>query len=489
MDYTVEKANRYIAEHKHLLRQEYRLSYHLMGELGWINDPNGFVQYKGMYHMFYQHYPYKSEWGPMHWGHAVSEDLVTWRHMPIALAPDKPYDRDGCFSGSAIVKDDKLYLMYTGHILTGPDNDRDYKQVQNLAVSEDGIHFTKIADNPVISSDQIPQGVSQKDFRDPKVFEQDGGYYVVLGSNDGQGHGLTLLYRSQDLLQWEYVGILAKSQGEMGDNWECPDFFSLGDQHILMLSPQRMPAQGLDYHNLHSTVYMQGKWEQRTETFTPDRYAPMDYGFDFYAPQSMVDESGRRIVMAWMEAWEKPIVTQQDHHWAGALSLPREMIATPEGSIQFSPIAELKRYRSELEELEPQALHGELLLPYAGDCYELLAVFEPQESEQLGVKLRRSADGEQYTLLSYQASEQLFTLDRDRSGEGERGQRHTRIALVDGMLRLHIFVDRSSVEVFLQQGEKVMTARIYPSQEATGISLFSTGRSKLHRLLKWDLRC
>jgi beta-fructofuranosidase len=488
MTYTIEKANAFIAEHKEQIKDTYRLQYHLMGELGWINDPNGFVQFNGKYHMFYQHYPYASEWGPMHWGHAVSEDLISWEYMPIALAPDMPYDCDGCFSGSAIVKDGKLYLMYTGHILTGPNQEQDYKQVQNIAVSEDGIHFEKIKQNPVISSDQIPEGVSQKDFRDPKMFWHKDAYYTVLGSNDSQGNGLILLYTSPDLISWSFVSVMAKSEGEMGDNWECPDFFSLGEQQLLLFSPQRMPSQGLDYHNLHSTVYMWGEWDKHTGLFHKGGYAPVDQGFDFYAPQTTLDHKGRRIVMAWMDTWNIRIVTQEkQHHWAGALTLPRQMVCTDDGAIYFHPIEEIEQYRGEAHSFSELEFDGEQLLPFTGECYELEAKFDVQHSKTFGLKLRATEQKEYYTELRYDSAFNLFTLNREHSGEGEGGARQTRIELEQGKLNLRIFVDKSSVEVFLQQGAKVLTARIYPPDGARNIMLFSDGTCRLDSLTIWEL--
>ena len=266
-----------------------------------MNDPNGFVQYKGQYHMFYQHFPYKSVWGPMHWGHAVSRDLISWTYLPVALAPDQTYDKDGCFSGSAMEKDGRLYLMYTGHIITGPDKDNNYIQKQNMAVSSDGVVFEKLADNPVIDNSQIPEGASLKDFRDPKVFERDGSYYVVLGSNDGKGNGQILLYRSEDLIHWTFVNVMAQSDGTLGDNWECPDLFALGGRDVLLMSPQRVPAQGDDYRNLHSTTYMLGELDTVSGKFHYDAYLPVDYGFDFYAPQTTRDDQGRRIMIGWMD--------------------------------------------------------------------------------------------------------------------------------------------------------------------------------------------
>ena len=175
--YTVERANRFIEENKHLVNTQYKPEEHFSAEIGWINDPNGFVYFRGEYHLFYQFYPYDSVWGPMHWGHAKSKDLITWEHLPVALAPDQDYDRNGCFSGSAIVKDDRLWLMYTGHI----EEETGVRQVQNMAFSDDGIHFEKIEQNPVATGADLPDELIAADFRDPKLFEKDGRYYSVVG--------------------------------------------------------------------------------------------------------------------------------------------------------------------------------------------------------------------------------------------------------------------------------------------------------------------
>ena len=162
------KANEFIEKNAQTVNQEYRNKFHLMAPIGWMNDPNGFVYYQEEYHLFYQYYPYDSIWGPMHWGHAKSKDLIHWEHLPVALAPGESYDKEGCFSGSAIEKDGKLYLIYTGHNVV----EGQVRQVQCLAVSEDGIHFEKYAGNPIIAEDHLASVATTEDFRDPKVFQR-----------------------------------------------------------------------------------------------------------------------------------------------------------------------------------------------------------------------------------------------------------------------------------------------------------------------------
>lgn len=185
----VQKANQYIREKRTEVVDEYRNHFHLMAPVGWINDPNGFIYFRGEYHLFYQFYPYDSVWGPMHWGHAKSKDLLHWEELPVALAPGESYDKDGCFSGSAIEKDGKLYLMYTGHTVVGEQ----VRQVQCLAVSEDGIVFKKYAQNPIIAEEHIADVAQIDDFRDPKVFQREGHFYSVVAAKTAESRGQILL--------------------------------------------------------------------------------------------------------------------------------------------------------------------------------------------------------------------------------------------------------------------------------------------------------
>ncbi|MCZ8514187.1 glycoside hydrolase family 32 protein [Paenibacillus filicis] len=482
--YTKESADRFIEENKHLLRQDYRLQYHLMAEYGWMNDPNGFIHYGGMYHLFYQHYPYEPYWGPMHWGHAVSRDLIRWDYLPVALAPGEGFDKDGCFSGSAIEHEGRLVLMYTGHTVTGPDKDRDYKQAQGLAVSEDGVRFDKWVGNPVIRYDQIPDGVSRKDFRDPKVFRRDGHYYTVLGSNDGRGRGLVLLYRSDDLTEWEFVSIAAMSDGTLGDNWECPDLLPLGGRDVLILSPQRVPSQGNNYRNLHSTTSMIGKLDLESGKFSYDHYCPVDYGFDFYAPQTASDPWGRRIVIGWMDMWENEMPTQRGHGWAGAMTLPREILQDGDRLI-YRPVGEIVAYRRNPHKAYDVDVEGERVMKVSGDSYELKVVFDAGDALEFGLKLRTGGDEE--TVLSYRPEHSLFRFNRDRSGIGPGGERRASVELEGGKLALRIFVDRSSVEVFIGRGEKVMTGRIYPGERSLGIKAYAVGACRIESFEKWDI--
>lgn len=483
----IAKAHSLINEKSRTVSQDdWRLHYHVMPEANWMNDPNGFCMWNGEYHLFYQHHPYSPEWGPMYWGHVKSKDLVHWERLPIALAPSESYDKDGCFSGSAIEKDGKLYLFYTGNQWTGPDQETDLKQVQCLAVSEDGIHFEKINENPVI--DEAPDGdIHPFHFRDPKVWKKGDMYYCVLGSQTKNRMGQALLYQSSDLIHWEFVNILAKGQGNQGYMWECPDLFQLDDTDVLVMSPQGVHPEGDYYHNLHQSVAVMGHFHQDKGNFTSEKWQILDHGFDFYAPQTMLDEQGRRIVIAWMAMWESEM-PEQKQDWAGAMTIPR-ILSIEKEKLRIDPIPELASLR--YDPIRYQKLivdQNKKLDGVHGDCLEMKVSIDAQEATKFGLNLRMNETGTERTNLTYYVDEEKIVLDRSKSGKGPGGVRKAPLALQNGKLQLHLFIDKSSVEIFMQNGEKVMSARIYPERDSTGIEFFSDAAIEMIQLEKWSLK-
>lgn len=292
-----------------------RLSVHFEPQKGWINDPNGLCFFQGQVHAFFQHYPYAAHWGPMHWGHAVSRDLLHWRELPIALSPDQPYeDGGGCFSGSAVEKDGRLWLFYTSV-------SKERGQAQSVAFSDDGVAFTKYPGNPVIP--QSPLDPASKDFRDPKVFPYGDGYRMVVGAG-AEGLASILLFRSADLLRWEYVGPLFQT-GEMGPVCECPDLFPLGDRWALLFSRMDTGA----------AQFILGDFDG--ERFTPQSFQQPETGTDFYAPQTFLDGRGRRLCVAWLYHWKRPV--PEGAARAGALTVPRE-VRLEDGRVLLAPAEE-----------------------------------------------------------------------------------------------------------------------------------------------------
>ena len=228
------KAQRAVEEQRGWVQQiaKKRQWYHFMPECGWMNDPNGVIFYKGKYHLFYQFYPYGPYWSAMHWGHAISDDLLHWTYLPVALAPSEPYDdcqKGGVFSGSAVEgKDERLYLFYTGTVVK---EDKVIK-TQCMAVSEDSINFKKYEGNPVIDATEYTES-------DPKVWKKDNKWYMVVGG-EKDCKGRAILYISDDLMEWTYFGTILESDGSLGAMWECPDIFSLDGLDVLVFGPMHL---------------------------------------------------------------------------------------------------------------------------------------------------------------------------------------------------------------------------------------------------------
>ncbi|HEX9189744.1 MAG TPA: hypothetical protein VGB87_21900, partial [Vicinamibacteria bacterium] len=351
----------------------WRPLWHFTPPAGWMNDPNGLAQLRGEYHLFYQYHPFGTDWGPMHWGHAVSLDLVRWRHLPIALAPTPGGpDAGGVFSGSAVEDGGGLSLLYTGH------GDR---QVQCLATSPDGRAFTKHPGNPVLASP--PEGFPAEHFRDPKVWRAEGRWWMVAGSKR-QGNGAALLYESKDLRRWSFKAVAAESDGTLGSMWECPDLFALGDRHVLVVSPE-----GLDRRK--ALVFV-GRLDYRTGRFAMESRHVADHGFDLYAPQSFEDAAGRRVVIGWMESWGSKTWPTKAWGWAGAMTVPRLLRLSADGTPLWAPVPEVETLRGQAVTVPAGDLEPGLrtLDAVRGESLDLELEIDPGTASEVALLVRRS---------------------------------------------------------------------------------------------------
>lgn len=489
---TLLEARKYEETTETLIGKEDRPIFHLSTRTGWMNDPNGFSVYKGEYHLFYQYHPYDSHWGPMHWGHAVSTDLLCWRYLPAALAPDTLYDKDGCFSGSAITLDDgRQMLMYTG-VCEEPQPDGTKKgiQTQCLAVG-DGTDYEKYPENPVLTKNDIPEDASQYDFRDPKVWRvSDGTYRCIVGSRPADGSGQILLYESKDAFHWNFKKIFARNQSRFGRMWECPDFFALDGKWVLLTSPQDMLPQDFEYHNGNGTLCLIGSYDDETETFIEEQDQAIDYGIDFYAPQTILTEDGRRVMIGWMQNWDTCDLHMENRNWCGQMSIPREL-SIRNGRLYQEPVRELKQLRHNEVRYQDVLVDGICSLDgIRGRIVELEVEIEPEDKDALYRKFAiRFAQNEIYhTKVSYRLQESTLKIDRKFSGSRRAiiHQRRAKVSAADGKIKLRLILDRYSVEVFVNDGEKAMTATLYTDQEADGISFMADGKVRMN-VVKWDL--
>lgn len=485
MTNAIDKANQAIKKLEKEMNKQYYPHFHLSPQAGWMNDPNGLVYYKGQYHAFYQHHPYNENWGPMHWGHAVSDDLITWRRLPIAIAPDHDYDKSGCFSGSAVDNNGELSLIYTGHIwLNGQGNDEHIRETQCLATSKDGINFKK--HGTVLTP---KEGIMH--FRDPKVFKQNGKWWMVVGQRETNDVGQVLLYRSTDLKDWKFEQVLISDIDPNVYMLECPDFFPLGDKWVLMFSPQGMQAKGYQYRNRFQSGYIVGDWEPGKPFSIIKSFQEMDFGHDFYAPQSFLAADGRRIMFGWMDMWESKMPSKHDK-WMGAFTLPRELILDRQNRVRNRPIKELVALREKPQSLTNIELNSELKnTKIESISCEINVEIDLVNSnaERFGLQLAATPDGKQATLLYIDLQANRIILDRSLSGIDLKGYRSVPLPKTK-KLTLHIFVDASSVEVFINKDLYSLSSRIYPKLPAKRlINLFAeNGQAKITKLDSWQLK-
>lgn len=456
--------------------KRYRQNFHIITPEGWLNDPNGLCYFQGYYHVFYQFHPYSAEWGPMHWGHVRSKDLVNWEQLPVALVPGDPEDKGGCFSGSAIVKGNRLYLIYTGHHYYDDGNLDHFWENQNVAYSDDGIHFTKYTDNPIIS---VPKDNTQH-FRDPKVWELDGQYYLVIGSQDKEKLGRILMYKSKDLLNWEYLGPIAKSHGQEteGSMWECPDFFRLNGQDVLICSPMGIKPTEKKYLNVSQTGYFVGQLDYKQPKFRRNNFSELDYGHNFYATQTFVDPTGRRILFGWMSPFDEEMLEKPDG-WAGSLTIPRELKLDGD-HLRMLPLKEYQQLRTKkIYDTNLQLAKSKKLdLPDIQHS-ELLIESELNTNDQLKWSLLENE--EEILSLNYDQKNGELTLYR----KGKDSFRYAQIKKTN-QLKLHIFIDTSSVEIFVNDGEAVFTERYYTQKKL--LTQFSTNGTLNVNVIAFNLK-
>jgi beta-fructofuranosidase len=474
MDLSAEVAARLAegeaAVQRALSEDPHRPIYHFLPVATWMNDPNGLIQWKGQYHLFYQYNPNGAYWGTMHWGHATSPDLVHWTDLPVALAPTPGSpDEDGVFSGCAVDHDGTPTFIYTGV--------RGEEQLPCIATSADDLlTWQKHPGNPVIAAP--PEELDTVMFRDHDAWREADRWYQVIGSGIRDVGGAAFLYRSPDLLRWEYIGPLCVGDSSRteplwtGSMWECPDFFKLGDRHVLVVSVR-------DEENLLYAAYLAGRYSDHA--FTPEVLGYVDTAGSFYAPQTLLDDRGRRIMLGWLREG-RSVEAQMASSLAGVMALPRVLSLSPEGTLLMELVPELERLRREHRSYEDVEIapSGFTALPGAeGDCLEIVAEIEPRDAGRVGLRLFRSPDGEEETLVLYDHRNGTLTVDPSRSSlspEVHRDAHSLPLQLDDAEpLRLRVFLDRSIVEVFANE-RACITARVYPTRpDSRDIGLFAKG--------------
>ncbi|AOK90875.1 glycoside hydrolase family 32 protein [Paenibacillus polymyxa] len=458
----------------------WRQAFHIQPPTGLLNDPNGFSYYQGEYHLFYQWFPLGTDHGMKYWYHLKSRDLVTWNSAGIGIAPGDYFDSHGAYSGSALEHEGKLHMMYTG-------NTRDENWIRHpyqcMAVMDENGHITKW-EHPVIAN--VPEGYTDH-FRDPKLWKDGDSFYCVIGAQRTNLTGCAVLYRSTDLRTWEFEGELCTGLESFGYMWECPDYFELNEAGVLIFSPQGLEPSGDENRNIYQSGYVIGKpLDTETRTLEHGAFHELDRGFDFYAPQTMIDPQGRRIMVAWMGLPDIEYPTDPNG-WAHCLTLPREL-TLHEGKLLQRPIPELTTLRRNREDRVADTLFSESKTyeGFTGTAYELICEVDLLSAKVFGIEFRASET--EKTVIKYNAVSRKLVLDRSQSGEpvatsyGEVRQ----CPWDKDHIKLHLFVDASSVEIFVNDGEEVFTSRIFPHPESDEIRFFADKGEALFQAVKWD---
>ncbi len=484
MDFKHVKKNeeKSVLENKKKVDSDFwRQKYHIQGIVGLINDPNGFSQFKGKYHMFYQWNPLRTDHTAKYWAHSVSDDLLNWERKETALRPDTWYSKNGVYSGSGIVVDEKLYLFYTGNVKDQEGNRESY---QCFAVSQDGEFFERWEPSIVNQPDGYTRHI-----RDPKIWEKDGVFYAVIGIQSDKLEGKTVLYSSKNLKEWKFLGEIAGANRaplkDFGYMWECPDYFQLKDEitgeivDILVMSPQGLEPEGDLYNNKYQSGYFLGKLNYSKPEFEINsEFKELDRGHDFYAPQSMEDNKGRRIMIGWMGVPEEEDYPTVEKGWLHCLTLPRELKLINNRLYQV-PITEMESIRGEKTEFNGK-VKG-YVETGSGFAYEMIAEFTDFSSD-FGLKVR--AGGNSETLLKFDFNDKKLILDRSKGIQPDKKPRKVFLGNID-RLKLQIFVDSSSIEVFVNDGEEVFSSRIFPEEGAEKIEVFSDNDLNV-KFEKWE---
>ena len=453
--------------------------FHIASNGGWINDPNGLCHYKGRWHVFYQLHPYGTQWGPMHWGHVSSPDMLHWRREPIMFAPSLEQEKDGVFSGSAVVGDDgKLRFYYTGHRWTnGHDNADGDWQVQMLAEADNDelTHATKrgmIIDCPL---DRVSHN-----YRDPKVWKTGDTWYMTFGVTSKEHRGQMWLFSSHEMVRWTYERVLFEHPDPDVYMLECPDFFPIQDAHgherwVIGFSAMGAKPSGFMNRNVSNAGYIIGDWTPGG-AFEPDsEFRLWDWGHNFYAPQSFVD-GDRHIMYGWMSPFTPPI-PMEDDGWCGNLTLPREITLGDDGDLHTTPVAEMTGLREHTTEFGSVRLDTNELKTIMADAQaveiEMTIDLRETTAERAGLRVHATDDGA-FTAIGYDAQTQRVVIDRQAAARGDRGYRAAPLSeqeLASGLLKLRVFVDRGCVEVYINDGRQVMSSYSYPSAGPRAVML------------------
>ncbi|MBV8672020.1 MAG: glycoside hydrolase family 32 protein [Acidobacteriaceae bacterium] len=445
-----------------------RPQYHLLPAANWMNDPNGPIYWKGQYHMFFQYNPNGAYWGDMHWAHAVSPDMVHWRHLPVALSPTPGGpDHDGCFSGSAVVNHGVPTFIYTGvasvpkEQATLSDGQHNFRETQCIATCDQPLLTTWMKDpTPVIAAP--PPGLEITGFRDPCPWRLGNWWYLNVGSGLRGKGGMILLYRSRDFRHWEYLhplieGTMPPGQApnaanpvDSGEMWECPDFFPIRDKYVLIYSTQ------------DKVFWQSGTLDTHSMRFHAVRTGVLDHG-SFYAPKTQLDKAGNRVLWGWIPE-TRPPEEYRAAGWAGMMSLPRVLDLDSKGRLTTRVLPTIDGLRA-----SEQSGTGTVIRDCCGEA-QLVAPLSDPLTFSLELQQGGKASAKELISLEWQPQAQTLLLNGSQIPALDPGQNSIEVtACIDG----------SVIEMFVN-GTFAWTKRFYYSgTRAPDIRVSASGTAQL----------
>ncbi|GFZ27309.1 sucrose-6-phosphate hydrolase [Lactobacillus corticis] len=456
-------------------RSQYQLRYHIRPKSGLLNDPNGFSYFNGAYHVFYQSFPFGAVHGLKSWMHMTSPDMVNWQEQGLAIAPDTTYDSHGAYSGSAIQQGDKLFLMYTGNHRT-----EDWERIpyQLGAWMDKTGKVTKLP-QPLFKN---PAGISEH-FRDPQVIKANGKFYAVLGAQTASDQtGQVMLYQSKDLLNWEKAGFLHFTDEKLGYMVECPNLVKVDGKYVLIFCPQGLSQEVSDYQNIYPNMYVifdDINWDT-LEAVNPSPLYNLDGGFDVYATQAFNDQDGTAYAISWVGLPDISYPTD-DENWANCLSQVKEL-HLKDGRLYQTPVSGI----ASLHEFEQSLENTPEICAVTDNQYELELTIAP--NQQGNLYLQTDKDLKHGVKLTFDTAAGYLALDRSQTSQPFNEKygliRSSRLPAQQAA-KLRIFVDHSLIEVFVNDGEQVLTGRYFTSPAASRIAFDQPVNYRGHY---WDMR-
>ncbi|MBH0168329.1 GH32 C-terminal domain-containing protein [Fictibacillus sp. 18YEL24] len=480
----------------------HRPRYHLIPPGHWMNEPHAPIFFKGKYHIFYQHNPKGPYWHYIHWGHLVSDDLVHWHDMPIALTPESgEVDPDGVWSGSACYDEFGVPALFftAGNDAVFPN------QMTGLArstYSEDGdvlLTKWKKVDKPV-TLQTIGVGMKIGDFRDPFVWKEDELWYQLVGTSHEDGGGTAALYTSSNLIDWKYQNLFYKTDHEkypyLGPIWELPVFLPIGEdeegnkKYVFLISPV---GEGADVE----VFYWIGVWDKEHYRFVPDQEEPqlIDVGdFHFTGPSGFIDPKTDRAIVFTITQGQRTLQEEYNAGWAHNGGLPLELYLRHDGGLGVRPIEEITSLRSEkLINLENVSVieANRLLAEIQSDSLEIQLVLKLKEIEEVGMSVKMSPDKEEETYLYYNRSRSILGVNREKTTLNPlartKGIQEGKLEIQEELLSLQLFLDKSMIELYVNE-QKSLTTRSYPTnEEALGLELRVRGKTDVVSLKVWSI--